>query len=67
MKTIPRIGVIIENGTAVAFEIFQRYWQDIVVMHDAGVFEFRNGSKIIHRDSAGRLRRIVNNVVEYDL
>ena len=33
-------------------------WRDIALMHNAGIFNFKNGSMTVHRDADGNLRKI---------
>ena len=40
------------------FQKFQRIQVDVIAMIDSGVFDFRNGKAIIHRDREGKLRGI---------
>ena len=44
-----------------ALEAYRRIFPDISIMLEAGVFDFRGGSVIIHRDGDGKLQLIVPN------
>lgn len=41
------------------------HYADIVTMREAGVFDFKNGHAIIHRDHEGKLRKIDVNLTLY--
>ncbi len=46
------------------FEYFKRHKDDFRILLENGVFDFKNGSSIISRDSDGTIRRIeIDNVV----
>jgi hypothetical protein len=46
------------------FEYFKKHKNDFIIFLKYGVFDFKNGSAIISRDSDGTIRRIeIDNVV----
>ena len=50
----------------VAFNKIREVMPDVAVMIDAGVFDFRSGSMVIHRDLSGKLQKIeVGNMVKW--
>ena len=36
----------------------QEHWPDLSIMLEAGVFSFKNGKAVIHRDNEGTIRKI---------
>lgn len=59
--TLKKISIEINAEELVAFRQFQRILPDVTVMLEAGVFDFKAGSVIIHRDANGSLQLIVPN------
>lgn len=60
------IRMYLTDEQLVAFRGFETYYQDLVTMLDAGVFTFKNGQAVIHRDHEGDLKRITFELVRYD-
>ena len=72
-----KIGVIIEQvpqGTAVIevngeqlamIRLFQAHYEDIAVLMDSGVFDFKNGNAVVHRDQDGTLRKVDLNLTRF--
>lgn len=73
------IGVIIKqpipsNGTTTleisreelaAIMHLQKHYAEIATMIESGVFDFKNGHAIIHRDSDGKMRKIDINLTRF--
>jgi hypothetical protein len=68
------IGEIVKMGTATViiskFDIkviqeMKRISPDVNIMLEAGVFDFKNGKVIIHRDQDGKLRKIDLEITKF--
>lgn len=67
IKQIPQGTAMIEvNGEQLAMiRLFQAHYEDIAVMLDSGVFDFKNGHAVLHRDQDGSLRKIDLNLTRF--
>ena len=61
VATTQKTFVELTESDIQAFRRFQHIFPELVIMLDAGVFEFKGGSVIIHRDADGKLALIVPN------
>lgn len=59
------ITIVLSDEEIAAFKIFQAIYHDVLIMHDSGVFTFKSGKAIIHRDVDGTLKRIDVELVKY--
>ena len=55
----------LSEGDIQAFQKFQHIYPELVIMLEAGVFDFKGGSVIIHRDADGKLQLIISNLAVY--
>lgn len=53
-----KVAIYIPDEEAKQFLIFQQYFEPVNAIIEAGVFEIRNGSAILHFDSQGTLQGI---------
>lgn len=56
------IGV---TGSQKVVELPENVYKDVITMVENGVFDFKNGRVIIHRDSDGTLRKIDIETTKY--
>jgi hypothetical protein len=59
------IKIELTNEDADLFKDFRKYQDDFTVMLSNGVFNFKNGSCIIHRDNDGKIRKIEINKISF--
>ena len=52
------IKIEIASNDILAFRQVKAYWPDIQILVASGVFDFRGGKAIIHRDKDGKLRKV---------
>ena len=43
----------------------QSHWQDLAILLQSGVFEFKNGMAEIHRDADGKIREINTKIKRF--
>lgn len=67
-KQIPVSGtttIEILNEELAAIMQLQKHYTDIAVLIESGVFDFKNGHAIIHRDHEGKLRKVDLNLTRF--
>lgn len=67
IKHIPQGTAMIEvNGEQLAMiRLFQTHYLDIATLMDSGVFDFKNGNAVLHRDQDGKLRKVDLNLTRF--
>ena len=68
IKALPPSGTaIIEMpvGDLQSLIKLKKHYPDIESMIESGVFDFKNGQALIHRDNDGNLRKIEINVIKF--
>lgn len=54
-------------GTAtITINDLRPYLKDIIIFANSGVFDFKNGYVIIHKDKDGKTRKIVQRILRYN-
>ena len=53
-----QVKLYLNEEQIVAFKYFQDYYADLVILIDSGVFSFKHGRAVIHRDKEGKLREV---------
>ena len=48
-----------------AFERFKTILPDVAILDEAGVFSYKSGKAIIHRDADGKIQKIDVELVKY--
>ena len=61
------INIQLSNKEAELFKKFRQHQDDIEVLIEYGVFDFKGGQAIIHRDKDGQVRRIEIKKITYYL
>lgn len=69
-KSIPPSGttmIEITHEELAAIMQLQKHYTDIATLIESGVFEFKNGQAVIHRDQDGKLRKVDINITRFRL
>lgn len=59
------VTIILTAPEAEMFTLWRKHQDDFMVLLSAGIFDLKNGSITIHKDSGGTVRKIETNQISF--